>query len=162
MPNFEDGKIYKLVCLADGFNKVYIGSTTQTLKCRLAGHVHYAKNKKSSLELQQMFETDDVIIQLIELFPCNSRYELEKREYEIINKNLNVIVNVKTEQPHFDKKLYQKQYMKAYKKDKIMCINCHSEMTSICYKKHLQTKMCEVLTKMRLESESINTIELKL
>ena len=109
-----------------------------------------------------MFDTDDVIIQLVQLFPCKSRYELEKREYEIINKNLDVIISIKTEQPQFNKKLYQKQYMKTYKKDRIMCINCHTEMNEICYKAHLKTKMCEVLTKIRLESESMNKIEFKL
>ena len=75
-------------------------------------------------------------------FPCKSKFESESKEYEIINKNLDVIINVKTVQPQFNKQPYQKQYMKTYKKYKIKCINCHTEMKETCYKNHLQTKMC--------------------
>ena len=41
MPNYQNGKIYKLVC--DDPEKIYIGSTTQRLSARLSSH----KKKKN-------------------------------------------------------------------------------------------------------------------
>ena len=46
MPNYQDGKIYKIVCNIT--DECYIGSTTEpTLARRLAGHVNNYKVWKS-------------------------------------------------------------------------------------------------------------------
>lgn len=78
MPNYQDAKIYKLVCLNTGL--IYVGSTCQPLCKRLAGH----KAKTNRARSKKIIEGGNYIILLIELFPCNSVEELFKREYEVI------------------------------------------------------------------------------
>ena len=47
MVNYQNGKIYKIVC--NDTNQIYIGSTAQpTLAMRLSKHVSSAKQHKSS------------------------------------------------------------------------------------------------------------------
>jgi len=84
MPDYSKGKIY---CIkSPNTDKVYIGSTTQQLKGRY-NHHKYSKDCASKV----IFEYDDVYIELIENYPCNSREELEKyegklqREIECVN-----------------------------------------------------------------------------
>ena len=88
---YEHSKVYKIKSLHT--DKVYIGSTIQSLKNRLCGHlVKYkryqngkSKNKMSSF---QLFDLGDYDIELIEEYPCNNRAELLKREgYWIRNNN---------------------------------------------------------------------------
>lgn len=90
MVDYQKGKIYKLV---NNFNKmVYIGSTCSELRLRLQGHKN-AKNVKQTInrKLYKDFKNkpDGFKILLIELYPCNSKMELEKREYEILQKFIN-------------------------------------------------------------------------
>ena len=37
MPDYKKGQIYRIVCNITG--KIYVGSTTQSLSCRLAAHI---------------------------------------------------------------------------------------------------------------------------
>jgi hypothetical protein len=69
-----------------------------------------------------MVQYDDVYIELLELFPCNSRMELEKREGELMRLHLSKIVNkhiagrTRKELLLTDKyKDYFKAYLKEYK-----------------------------------------------
>ena len=77
---YSTGKIYK-VC-ADGFDKVYVGSTRNTLKTRL----NYHKDNHKSISQNKtaccvLFEDDrKPYIELIENYPCASKKELEARE----------------------------------------------------------------------------------
>ena len=87
MPNYRDGKIYKIICKIT--DECYIGSTTEpTLARRLAGHVNNYKvwksgkgNKTTSFDI---IDKGDYKILLTETYPCNSRDELTSREGEII------------------------------------------------------------------------------
>jgi hypothetical protein len=87
MPNYQDGKIYKIVCNIT--DECYIGSTCEpTLARRLATHVsNYKKwkacksNKTTSFDI---IDRGDYQIYLIDSYPCNSRDELTAREGEII------------------------------------------------------------------------------
>lgn len=78
MPNYQDGKIYKLICLNTGL--IYVGSTCQPLCKRLAGH----KSTHNSTNSKKIIEQGNFIIVLIELFPCETVEQLRAREYEII------------------------------------------------------------------------------
>lgn len=89
---YQNGKIYKLV--SNVSDKIYIGSTCNTLAKRLAEHKKTHKrftngkilNKSSSTEL---FKLDgEVKIILIEDFPCKSKNELVKRERVHIESNI--------------------------------------------------------------------------
>ena len=86
MPNYENGKIYKLTC--DKSDKIYIGSTVLTLNERLSKH----KGKKSCLS-RQLLELGEVKIELIQNYPCNNKKELETKERHYIEKYKNIVVN---------------------------------------------------------------------
>jgi len=87
MSNYNNGKIYKIVCLITG--EVYYGSTVSTLSSRLAKHKY-----DRSCMCRQILCRGSFRIELIKDFPCNSKRELEKEEgvyirnNECINKNL--------------------------------------------------------------------------
>ena len=87
MVNYEDGKIYKVVCNTSGLS--FIGATTEKqLSRRLATHRMAVKQQKQNLLylplLNKVFENNDCKIILIEKYPCNDRMELERRlQYHI-------------------------------------------------------------------------------
>jgi hypothetical protein len=76
---YQNGKIYKIVC--NKTNLVYIGSTTQKyLSSRLKGHVFDFKTKRKIITSFKVLENNDYYIELVELYPCNSKDELLVRE----------------------------------------------------------------------------------
>ena len=87
MPNYQDGKIYKIVCNVT--NQCYIGSTCEPrLARRLARHIKDYKQWKlgnrSSISSFFIIERGDYQILLIEKYPCESKDELHSKEGEII------------------------------------------------------------------------------
>ena len=79
MPNYQNGKIYKLV--SNISSDIYIGSTVNKLSHRLNCH----KNKANKCVSKQLFANDAVIqIILIESCPCNNKSELTAREHHFI------------------------------------------------------------------------------
>ena len=99
MNRYEFSKIYQIVDV--GFNKCYIGSTTETLSQRMARHREHYKahmsggNRKHerSMMLFDEFGIDNCKILLIKDFPCNSRAELEREEGREILNNIDMCVN---------------------------------------------------------------------
>ena len=93
MNRYENGKIYKIVDV--GYNKCYIGSTCETLSQRMARHrLRYTQYKhgKERGELRSVnalfdeFGMDNCKIELVELYPTNSKIELQQREGYYIKK----------------------------------------------------------------------------
>lgn len=94
--NYNNGKIYKLYIT--GIEDIcYIGSTTETLSERLCKHRHQAFNdKQNKCVSHQLFQdNNEVVIELVEDYPCESKKELEERERfwierypDCINKNI--------------------------------------------------------------------------
>lgn len=95
-PPFAKGKVYCIICFETG--RVYVGSTTDTLGCRLGDH------KTGWRRLRQGFITDycssyEIIdsnnygIFLLENAPCESRKELMEREAYWINNYGHCCVN---------------------------------------------------------------------
>ena len=83
MVNYNEGKIYKIVCNITGL--VYIGSTTKKRLCdRLSNHKsHYKRHlegKSSYITSFKVLENGCYEIILLELYPCNSKDELHSRE----------------------------------------------------------------------------------
>ena len=84
------GIIYAII--DDGY--FYIGSTTETLEKRLINHISCSKNKKFKLNLYKYINEkrnrnwDDIIIITLETIDCETKYELEKKEYEYIKKHI--------------------------------------------------------------------------
>jgi hypothetical protein len=84
MPNYQDGKIYTIRCRNDN-TLIYVGSTTMTLPRRIAEH-RFASVNNNSRKLYQSVngEWDNWYIELYEVYPCENKQELCKREGEII------------------------------------------------------------------------------
>ena len=86
MPDYQNGKIYTIRCRTDE-TLIYVGSTTQPLAKRWGGH-----KKDSRTEICQnrlIYNTingnwDDWHIELYEVYPCENREQLCRREGEII------------------------------------------------------------------------------
>lgn len=83
MPDYNEGKIYLLK--SKQTDKVYVGSTTQSLAKRMRGHRNiYQENistgDKSGHSSLKLLKYDDVYIRLLEEYPCESRKELTMRE----------------------------------------------------------------------------------
>jgi vacuolar-type H+-ATPase subunit H len=83
MIDYSKGKIYKLICNTTGL--IYIGSTCKDRLCeRLSKHKshykEYLKNGKSYITSFKILENNNYVIDLIEMCPCNTKDELNKRE----------------------------------------------------------------------------------
>lgn len=84
MPNYQQGKIYTLRCRTDN-DLIYVGSTTQPLSKRWGGHKKDSNRDKERL-LYTTINDDwsNWYIELYELYPCESKIELCRKEGEII------------------------------------------------------------------------------
>jgi gas vesicle protein len=91
--NYQNGKIYTIRSYQT--DKYYIGSTASTLTKRLSGHKTNNKNKPSTSKI--ITDLGDSYIELLELFPCNSKIELTKREGELQRLYKDDIVNKRVE-----------------------------------------------------------------
>ena len=88
---YNNGKIYR-VC-DNGYTKFYYGSTVQPLAVRMGGHrLDYTRYKNGNFLKVSLFDIFDEFnhsnckIELVELYPCQSREELRRREgYHIQN-----------------------------------------------------------------------------
>jgi hypothetical protein len=90
MPDYQLSKVYQIVCLTTG--EKYIGSTTQaTLALRLGGHCRGYKQWKNGkaylITSYPIIERGNYQIELLELYPCNSKDELNAREGHYIRTN---------------------------------------------------------------------------
>ena len=100
MPDFQLGKVYKLTNEID--DKVYVGSTCQSLSRRLRGHKYDAKRSPNSPVYVHINKIgwDKVEIVLIENYPCNSEKELKFREkfyQELLKSELNTLSPILSE-----------------------------------------------------------------
>lgn len=98
MPDYKNGKIYAI--RSHQTDKIYIGSTVDTLSRRMTGHRSNYKqyrnknNKYSFISSFNILEFDDAYIELLENCSCNSKEELLKREGELIRKTTCVNKNI--------------------------------------------------------------------
>jgi hypothetical protein len=127
MPNYQKGKVYRLYSFET--DDEYFGSTIEPLCERFAKHrYNYKKYKNGEYHYCTAFEIlkyDSVKIELVEIYPCNSKEELLQREgFYIRNNNcVNKCVAGRTakeyREVHKEKmKEYQKEYQKEYRKRK--------------------------------------------
>ena len=88
MPDYSQGKIYRIYSPSHLEVGQYIGSTTQPLSKRMVehrakyrGHQAGKNNFVSSFTILQY---DDVRIELVEEYPCKNKEQLNRKEGEII------------------------------------------------------------------------------
>ena len=119
MPDYQKGKIYKLV--SDHTDEIYIGSTCQLLCHRLSQHARDFREGKNKCTCKNMFELGKVKIVLIENVPCDSKEELYKRErhyietMDCVNKLIpgrTVAENYQDKKEHFKKKSMDRYHAK--------------------------------------------------
>tara|TARA_R110000764_G_scaffold20898_2_gene53251 strand:- start:351 stop:806 length:456 start_codon:yes stop_codon:yes gene_type:complete len=151
MPNYQNGKIYKIYHQQN--EKIYIGSTTQTLSQRLAEH-----KKKLTCRSKCLFNYETLpTIELLENYSCNSKLELRQREqnyldlYEDIKLNIQRAVMTKEDRNkymcEFRKRPYMKDKLKATQKKhnelakvKVVCNKCDKTFSKSSMWKH--EKIC--------------------
>ncbi len=108
---YQNGKIYKIT--SPHTDKIYIGSTIQSLHDRFASHKSVFKHKKNYTSSFDILQYGDAIIELIEEYPTTCRELLESREGELITSNNNCVNKYIPGQKIHDINKYQ--YGKIYK-----------------------------------------------
>ena len=90
--DYKNGKIYKIV--DNGYNKMYIGSTTQPLYKRFSEHKckykQFKNGKSSKITVYDIFDEFEIVnckIELIEEYQCENKAQLERKEGEHIKIN---------------------------------------------------------------------------
>ena len=175
MPNYANGKIYKIWSLST--DKIYVGSTVEPLSKRMTKHRHcykkYKEGKKLLTTSSKIFEHGDAKIELIEKCPCKCKEELVAREgyyiraLDCVNKRiedrnwkeygreyrkLNKDKITQYCRANRDKRLqYNKQYRQANKernKEKVTC-ECGSIVSRDYLRKHKKTKKHSLLMNTR-------------
>jgi hypothetical protein len=91
MPNYAEGKIYAIK--SPETDKIYIGSTTQSLNKRFIGHKHDAF-RDAPCKSKEIFQYKDPYIELIENYSCKTIEELHAKEVEIMKRTPNIINKV--------------------------------------------------------------------
>ena len=87
MPNYQNGRIYKIVCNTTGLE--HINATTLPLCQRIAQHREEFKRflngtNKQYCDSYKVLSSNDYQINLLEKYPCNSKEELTaKKRYWI-------------------------------------------------------------------------------
>lgn len=172
MVNYQNGKIYKLVPkdpIIGDENIMYIGSTAEKyLSMRLSKHVatyrQYQKNKGNYVTSYKLFEKygiENIVILLIETFPCNNKDELHKRERHYIENNVctNKSIPTQTDAEYRLKNREtllqkQKEYVMQNKEkirkneQEIMQCECGITFTKQHKSRHLKTENHQKFTQM--------------
>ena len=82
MVNYQNGKIYKIVCNVT--NKIYVGSTTKLLCQRLNAHKSNFKSYKNGatkfMTSYSVLENGNYDIILLLNYPCDNKEELHAKE----------------------------------------------------------------------------------
>jgi len=110
------GKIYTVRSYKS--DQVYVGSTIQELSMRMGGHrADYKKGTVLGKNKLIVENIEDWYIELYELYPCNLKTELKKREGEVIRKigTLNKQIAGRTKKEYYiDNADKIKEKMKEY------------------------------------------------
>jgi len=121
--DFSKAKIYKIT--NDYNDDVYVGSTCNTLAKRFSDHKsHCMVEPKTNLPLYKLINEigfERFRIQLIEIFPCDDKYELRQREGHFIRQigTLNKRVAGRTKKEYYmefkeEKQDHKKEVQKEY------------------------------------------------
>ena len=120
MPNYQEGKIYKIYNTIN--DEIYVGSTTQKLCERMREHRNKHRNERSDTTVHKAFSEhgiDNFFIELIEKCPCNDIEELRRKEGEymkLLKPSLNKYSAGRTRQEYRDTHKEQKAIrMKKYR-----------------------------------------------
>ncbi len=134
MPDYNQGKIYTVRCRNDK-SLIYVGSTVE--KYLSARYSKHRCDKTCSLYkyIANNYNSDwsDWYIELYELYPCNSKIELNKREGEVQRE----ISTINKRIENRTKKEYSQQYCEKNKE--------HLSQQKKEYREQNKEKICETL-----------------
>jgi len=141
---YQCGKIYAIIC--NKTDKRYIGSTREKyLSRRLARHTYcykaYLGNGKRYTTSFEIIKNDDYRIELLENFPCETKYELEKRERFYIETLdcVNKIIPTRTSKENPNTKIREKRDNSRRMKIKYHCDVCDKDYL-LCHKKRHESR----------------------
>ena len=125
MPNYQNARIYALK--SNQTDNIYIGSTCQKYLCqRKCQHMVKHRRLKNGKSKQRcasfkICEYDDMYIELIENYPCDTKEELFQREGELIRETENCVnyrIAGRTKKQYTeDNKEKVEEYQKQYQID---------------------------------------------
>jgi hypothetical protein len=133
MADYSNSKIYKITNNVN--NQIYIGSTIKTLKQRFNQHKYNYKrflrgngSNISSYKLFDKYGIENCAIELIQIYPCDSKKELEKLEGTYIKDykvhSVNKIIAGRTDKQYkMDNADKVKEQNKQYRTDNVDKIN---------------------------------------
>jgi hypothetical protein len=117
--NFKNGKIYKVWSPTSLLKDCYVGSTCKSLQIRLRGHKNdykvWQEGLRDYLTSFEVVKRKDVMIELLEKYPCKSRKELRIREQYWIDKLPNSVNKCKAYRSDAERKAYHSDYNKKPK-----------------------------------------------
>ena len=162
MPDYKNGKIYAI--RSHQTDKIYIGSTVDTLSRRMTGHRSNYKqyknknNKYNFISSFNILEFDDAYIELLENCSCNSKEELLKREGELIRKTtcVNKCIPDRTQKEWYqDNKEKLNEYRKINKEKIVIQTKKYREANKEKIKKYRKDNK-EEIKKYRKEYQTNN------
>jgi hypothetical protein len=113
--DYKNGKIYKIT--SDSTDKIYIGSTCQPLYKRFGEHKkrykYFLNGKCGKTTSFELIALGDVIITLIEDYPCERKEQLHARERYHIESKKDICVN------KYIPTRTQKEYQQTYYQENI-------------------------------------------
>jgi len=111
MPDYKNGKIYKIKCNVTG--EQYFGSTTYSLTNRLNNHKSKNNKNKRQCTSRQIINRNNFQIELVENYPCETKKELNKRERFYIDTKecINHVIPTRTQKEYVE---HHKEKIKEY------------------------------------------------
>jgi hypothetical protein len=141
MPDYSKSKIYKIIDKSN--NDIYIGSTVIELDKRLNKHVRdynrYLNGKMNFISSFDILKNNNFDIELIILYPCNSRIELMQKENEYLQ-NLSCINRYKSSRTSDDLKAQMKKDNEKYKLNNPEKYKEHQEKRKV----KIECEICEL------------------
>lgn len=162
---YQNGKIYKII--STNSPKCYIGSTIQKLNKRFLEHRSRYNTDNNSCFADEIFKCGDVSIELIKMFPCNSKKELEREEgkYQLELDCVNKRIAGRTTKEYCQTEQYKEQHKRSYlkhretylkrfdkyreenreqinlyRRQRVICEFCKKEFSYSSIKKHIKRK----------------------
>jgi hypothetical protein len=120
MPNYQNGKIYKIICNDTGL--CYIGSTTLTLCNRMTTH-RYSHKIGKNCSSNVILKNENYSYCLIEKYPCENKEQLKKKEQfyidsiDCVNKHNSYLTEDKLKELNKKWRDDNKEYIKEKRKE---------------------------------------------
>jgi hypothetical protein len=156
---YQNGKIYLIKSLLNP-KRVYVGSTCNMLAVRWASHILSLGKSMTSVDKEASGDWDNWCIELYELYACDCKMMLKRREGVItkeigtINQRVAGTTECETRKNYYEKnKEKNKDYYKIYYennkekclnrgKEKVECENCKSLVSKKGIAQHKRSDKC--------------------